>query len=120
MSAPLPGADALTLADLLPWLAAASAAVNGLAVPVLVWWRWSLGQLFASREGLAAEAAERASLADRVLVLETVARHLPTAQQLQDLVLLIEGLRGDLKATDEAMEGFRDTLGRIDRVVEQQ
>ncbi|HYC03699.1 MAG TPA: DUF2730 family protein [Azospirillaceae bacterium] len=103
---------------LLPWLTIASTLVNGVVVPLLIWWRWSLGQLFAARGDLEREAAERAALADRVLVLETVARHLPTAQQLQDLMLRIEGLRGDLKATDESIEGFRDTLARIDRVVD--
>jgi hypothetical protein len=54
----------------------------------------------------------------RLARIETALRHLPTAEQMQALNLLVADLRGEVRASNAKLDGVEKIVGSISRRVE--
>jgi len=87
------------LEHILKWLPMMSLLVQAL----FAWMLWSADKRYVRRE-------EHHQLIARLGAIEIQIAHLPSAQRLNELLLELERLRGELRATNAGLEGFEETV----------
>lgn len=92
--------------------------VLAIALQLLMGWViWSLKSAFASKKELQAMELQIDELRLKIVEVEGRMRNMPAAEAMHELSNSIERLRGDLKTLGARLDGTKDLVERVERVV---